>query len=235
MIAVMYELWIANKNYSSWSLRPWVLMRQLGISFTEQLIHFGDAPAWASFRRISPSGKVPCLIDRQGDGTVVVWDSLAIAEYLAERHPGVWPAEPAARAWARSASAEMHSGFGELRNRCSMSCGVRVRLHESPAPLRQDIARIGALWNDGMRRFGGPFLAGAAFTAVDAFFAPVALRIQTYDLTLDPLSGAYSGRLLNLESMREWYAAAIAETIRDEPHEREMLQMGSVISDLRAR
>jgi glutathione S-transferase len=231
----MYELWIANKNYSSWSLRPWVLMRELGVPFIEHLVHFGDATAWDALRRISPTGKVPCLIDQHGAGASVVWDSLAIAEYLAERHPTVWPSDPAARAWARSAAAEMHSGFGELRQRCAMSCGVRVRLYESPAPLRQDIARIGALWNDGLHRHGGPFLAGPAFTAVDAFFAPVAFRIQTYDLALDSRSGTYANRLLDLPSMREWYAAAIAETQRDEPHELEILQMGTKTLDLRAR
>ena len=134
----MYELYIANKNYSSWSLRPWVLMRELQIEFTEQLLRFGQTSSWADFRRISPSGKVPCLVD---DDTVV-WDSLAIAEYLAEHHAGVWPSNSPARAWARSAAAEMHSGFGELRGRCSMSCGVRIRLNDIPAALERDIARI---------------------------------------------------------------------------------------------
>src|ERR1700748_212059 len=120
----MYTLHIANKNYSSWSLRSWVLMRELGIAFNERLTVF-DGAGNAAFRSFSPTGKVPCLTD----GDITVWDSLAIAEYLAERHPGVWPSAPAARAWARSAAAEMHSGFGELRNRCSMTCGLRVKLH----------------------------------------------------------------------------------------------------------
>ncbi len=225
----MYELYIANKNYSSWSLRPWVLMREQQIKFTEHLLRFGQASSWAAFREISPSGKVPCLVD----GDTIVWDSLAIAEYLAERHAGVWPANSRARAWARSAAAEMHSGFGELRNRCSMSCGVRVRLHEISAALGQDIARIGALWNDGLQRFGGPWLGGRAFTAVDAFFAPVAFRIQTYALALDAAAAGYAGRLLGLESMREWYAAALGETFRDAPHEEELLQAGNVTEDLR--
>jgi glutathione S-transferase len=161
----MYELYIANKNYSSWSLRAWVLMRELEIAFREHLVPFGQESSWQSYRRISPSGKVPCLID----GDIVVWDSLAIAEYLAERHDAVWPAQAGARAWARSAAAEMHSGFSELRSRCSMSCGLRIRLDEFPAALERDVARLGTLWNEGLRRFGGPFLAGAAFTAVDAF------------------------------------------------------------------
>src|ERR1700730_14632603 len=118
----MYDLHIANKNYSSWSLRPWVLMRELKIPFREHLVAFGEESSWQSYRKISPTGKVPCLVD----GQTVVWVSLAIAEYLAERHAGVWPADPRARSWARSAAAEMHSGFGDLRGRCSMSCGHRA-------------------------------------------------------------------------------------------------------------
>ena len=121
----MYELFIGNKNYSSWSMRPWVLMRQLGIGFTEQLRPFHLNKGEGDFRKFSPSGKVPLLVH----GDYRVWDSLAIAEFLAERHPGVWPALSDARAFARCAAAEMHSGFGTLRNECSMSVGVRVRLH----------------------------------------------------------------------------------------------------------
>jgi glutathione S-transferase len=226
----MYDLYIANKNYSSWSLRTWVLMRELGIPFREHLLPFGEEVSWQGFRKISPSGKVPCLVD----GDVVVWDSLAIAEYLAERHDGVWPREARARAWARSAAAEMHSGFGELRNRCSMSCGQRIRLHEVPAPLERDVARLAALWNEGLRRFGGPFLAGGSFTAVDAFYAPVAFRIQTYELALDVQAGAYASRLLTIRAMREWYAAALKETLRDQPHEDDVARVGTVLEDLRA-
>src|ERR1700722_5833722 len=211
----MYDLYIANKNYSSWSLRPWVLMRELGIEFREHLVPFGQESMWRDFRKISPTGKVPCLVD----GATVVWDSLSIAEYLAERHALVWPIEAGARAWARSAAAEMHSGFGELRNRCSMSCGIRVRLHEFPAALEHDVARLNALWSDGLHRFGGPYLAGKAFTAVDAFYAPVAFRVQTYGLRLDSAAAAYVHLLLDLGAMREWYADALKETQRDQPHE----------------
>ena len=205
-------------------------MRELGIEFREHLVPFGQESMWQDFREISPSGKVPCLVD----GGTVVWDSLAIAEYLAERHDGVWPAEAGARAWARSAAAEMHSGFGELRNRCSLSCGQRVRLHERPAALEREVARLGALWADGLRRFGGPFLAGKAFTAVDAFFAPVAFRIQTYGLTLDPAAVAYADRLLGTRALKEWYADALKETVRDQPHEEEVAQVGRVLEDSRA-
>ena len=226
----MYLLYIANKNYSSWSLRPWLLMRELRIPFEERLLRFGDLERWDEFRAANPSGRVPCLVD----GALRVADSLAIVEYLAEAHAGVWPAAVPARAWARSAAAEMHSGFAELRSRCSMSCGVRVRLHALSAALDADLARIDGLWNDGLQRFGGPYLAGAAFTAVDAFFAPVALRLQTYGLQSSAPAAAYAQRLLNLPALREWYAAALAETFRDELHEREIHTMGTVLEDLRA-
>jgi glutathione S-transferase len=225
----MYRLYVANKNYSSWSLRPWVLMRVAGIEFEEHAVPFGG-PAWQDFLELSPSGKIPCLVD----GGTVVWDSLAIVEYLAERHPGVWPQDGAARAWARSASAEMHSGFSELRSRCSMSCGVRLRLKETSAGLKRDILRLETLWSDGLERFGGPFLAGSSFTAVDAFFAPVAYRVQTYGLQLGPEAAGYVQRLLELAAMRQWYAAALAENFRDAPHEAEMLEMATVVEDLRA-
>jgi glutathione S-transferase len=226
----MYDLYIANKNYSSWSLRPWVLMRELKIAFREHMVPFGLEESWQSYRKVSPSGKVPCLVD----GDTVVWDSLAIAEYLAERHDAVWPAGAAARAWARSAAAEMHSGFGELRSRCSMSCGHRIQLSEIPAGLERDIARLGTLWSDGLHRFGGPFLAGEAFTAVDAFYAPVAFRIQSYGLTLNTAAMAYADRLLGTRAMREWYTDALAETLRDPPHDEEITRVGRVLEDLRA-
>jgi glutathione S-transferase len=160
-----YVLHITNKNYSSWSLRPWVLMRALGIAFDEVLHPFtpGNAP---DFRKLSPAGKVPWLVD----GDTVVWESLAIAEYLAERHPGIWPAAAAARAWARCAAAEMHSGFTTLRRLHGMNIGVRVAVKQRSPALLADIARIEGLWNEGLARFGGPFLAGAAFTA-DAVYA----------------------------------------------------------------
>ncbi|MDI6746268.1 MAG: glutathione S-transferase family protein [Rhodocyclaceae bacterium] len=226
----MLNLFIANKNYSSWSLRPWVLMRQLKIPFEEKLVPFGGKAAPDMFRSFSPSGRVPCLID----GTTVVWDSLAITEYLAEQTPQVWPADVLARAWARCAAAEMHSGFNALRECCTMNCGVRVRLNEHSAGLQHDIARIDELWSEGLARFGGPFLAGSSFTAVDAFFAPVAFRVQTYGLPLSPAAVQYVERLLALEPMQEWYAAALDETWREEDHETEVRQAGTVLEDRRA-
>ncbi len=226
----MFELHIANKNYSSWSLRPWVLLRERGIPFTERLIPFSQGSSWEAFRAFSPSGKVPCLVD-EGEA---IWDSLGIAEYLAERHPGVWPEDPKARAWARCAAAEMHSGFAVLRERCSMSCGVRVRLHEVPPELTRDLTRIGELWRQGIERFGGPFLAGPTFTAVDAFYAPVAFRVQTYGLELNDVAASYSSRLLALPSMREWEADARREPWREPGHEADVRRAGTWIEDLRA-
>jgi glutathione S-transferase len=225
----VYRLFIANRNYSSWSLRPWVLMRTLGIGFAEEMRWFAPGSNREAFRAFAPNGTVPCL----HDGATVVWDSLAIVEYLAERHQGVWPADGAARAWARCAAAEMHGGFSALRGTCGMNCGLRVRLREVSPALAQDVARIDELWSDGLGRFGGPFLAGAAFSAADAFFAPVAFRVQTYGLVLGAESRAYAGRLLALPAMREWYAAALAETRREPGHEAEVAAVGTVIEDLR--
>jgi glutathione S-transferase len=228
----MYDLFITNKNYSSWSLRPWALMRELGIPFNERMVPFKPSAkaGVGTFVEVSPSGRVPCL----RDGDLVVWDSLAIAEYLAERHPGVWPGDARARAWARSAAAEMHAGFGTLRTICPMSCGVRVRLRATPEALANELARLGALWGEGLGRFGGPFLAGKAFTAVDAFFVPVAFRIHTYGLELPGPCLEYAARLRELPSVRRWYDEALAETLRDDDHEAEVGQAGTVVEDRRA-
>ncbi len=226
----MLELFIANKNYSSWSLRPWLLMRELEVPFAERMVRFDDREAWAGLRASARATKVPML----RDGEVWVWESLAIVEYVAERHAGVWPADAAARAWARSASAEMHAGFTALRGTCSMSCGVRVRLGERSAALEADLRRLVALWEDGLGRFGGPWLAGAALSAVDAFFAPVAFRAQTYGLALGEVGDAYVRRLRDRPAMREWYAAALAEPWRDAPHDAEIAAAGEVTADLRA-
>lgn len=229
----MYTLYIANKNYSSWSLRPWVLLSELGIPFKEHRVTFlpgGTGASWHSFRQFSPVGTVPCL----HDGDTQVWDSLAITEYLAERHPGVWPADASARAWARCAAAEMHSGFTALRSHCPMNCGLRACLPDPlPPALQANLARIDELWSEGLSRFGGPFLAGHAFGAVDAFYAPVAFRTQTHGLALGAAAAAYAQRLRELPSMQRWYADALRESDRDPVHEQEVARSGSVLEDLR--
>ena len=225
----MYTLYIANKNYSSWSMRPWVLMRALGIDFQEKQFQFTSSGG-PDFHTFSPSGRVPCL----HHGEMVVWDSLAIIEYLAERHPGVWPSLAEARAWARSATAEMHSGFGSLRNDCSMSVGVRVRMHRMSDALKAELSRLQALWTEGLTRFGGPFLAGTRFTAVDAFYAPVATRIQTYGLPITGVAGDYAAMLLKQPAVAEWIEAGMRETWRDVPHEKDILAAGEVLQDFRA-
>lgn len=227
----MYTLHIANKNYSSWSLRPWILMREKGIGFAETLHRFEPGGAWATFRAFSPTGKVPAL----HDGATVVWDSLAIVEYLAERHAGVWPSDAAARAWARSATAEMHSAFQTLRQHCSFNLGLRVTLNEIGPALQKDIDRIDELWSEGLKRFGGPFLAGTAFTAVDAFYAPVQFRIQTYGLKLGNAAGAYSQRVLALPGMADWQAAGLAEDFRDPEHDEVVRRFGRITADLRTK
>lgn len=161
----MYQLHIANKNYSSWSLRPWVLMKTLGIKF-EEIRHSFKPDNFDQFKVFSPSAKVPVLID----GDVTIWDSLAITEYLFESHASVWPEQRIARAWARSAAAEMHSSFQSLRTCCPMSVGVIAKLKQMTADLEKDIRRLDELFLSGLEEFSGPFLAGDKFTAVDAFF-----------------------------------------------------------------
>ncbi len=225
----MYTLHIANKNYSSWSLRPWVLMKQLGIPFHEELHRFVPNSPGRSFS-FSPSGTVPTLID----GDFAVWESIAIAEYLAERHKGVWPDDAKARSWARSAAAEMHGGFSSLRNICGMNVGIRVKLNEVSDKLQGDLTRIDALWHDGLTRFGGPFLAGDTFTAVDAFFCPVAYRFETYNPPVSAEARAYTDRLLALPAMKEWTADALAEDFRDHPHDDESRAAGTITDDFRA-
>ncbi|MDH3644701.1 MAG: glutathione S-transferase family protein [Gammaproteobacteria bacterium] len=225
----MYKLFIANKNYSSWSLRPWLLLTELGIEFEEKLVSFADGGSWEKFREFSPTGQVPCL----QDGARTIWESLAIVEYLAERHATVWPDDDDARAWARSAAAEMHAGFSALRNLCPMTVGLRIRLHEQPEVLQGDLDRLAELWNEGLSRIGGPFLAGNAFTAVDAFFAPVAFRLQTYGLSLTGAAQDYTGHLLEQPGMQAWQAAALVESWREESHEEEIAALGECLADLR--
>ena len=204
---------IGNKNYSSWSLRPWLLLKQAGIPFREHRLPIGSEQWHAEINRHSPSGRVPVL----EHGTLRVWDSLAICEYLAECFPDkqLWPAETAARAEARSISAEMHAGFQALRQNMFMNIRLpRPGRGRTPEAL-QDIERIVAIWNDCRARYssGGPFLFGR-FSIADAMFAPIPLRFQTYAVTVDGAAGDYAATLLALPAMQEWIAAGRAETER---------------------
>jgi glutathione S-transferase len=226
----MYKLITANRNYSSWSLRPWVLMRTLGIDFADEQVTFAGLDNYDEFRRFAPNGMVPVLVD----GERTIWDSLAIMLYLADRHDGVWPADEAAKAWAQCVACEMHSGFAALRSDCTMNVGVRVRRNPDSDALRRDMARIAEIFEEGLGRFGGPFLAGAAFTAADAFFTPVAFRVRTYDIPLGPLGRDWIRRLLDLPAMREWEEAALADSYRELGHEVELGRAGTIIEDHRA-
>ena len=204
---------IGNKNYSSWSLRPWLAMKHAQIPFDEVRIPLQQADTTSEIRRYSPSARVPCLID----GTLTVWDSLAICEYVNEQHArgALWPREVAARARARAVVAEMHSGFGALRTHMAMD----IRSHHSQLgavararpDVAQNIARIQEIWNECLAASSGPFLFGA-FSIADAFFAPVVTRFRTYDVPLSARLSGYSDAVLALPPMREWTAAATAET-----------------------
>jgi len=223
----MLQLVIANKNYSSWSMRPWVLMRQAGIPFEEVMLPFDDFEPASAFkqgvRALSPAGKVPILVD----GSLAVWDSLAIAETLAERFPDkhLWPADPAARARARSICAEMHAGFTGLRTHCPMNIEASLPeigalvWRDKPA-VRTDLARIQAMWEQLLAQHGGPMLFGD-FSIADAYYAPVCMRLRTYALPVSPTVQAYIDRVTALPSVAEWIAGALAEqwfVVEDEPY-----------------
>jgi glutathione S-transferase len=230
---VTLTLITANRNYSSWSLRPWVLMRALGIAFTDRLEPFTMPSMYDTFRAFSPTGTVPVLIDHGNGGERTVWDSLGITLYLADRFEGVWPKDRDARAFAICAVAEMHSGFAALRNQCTMNVGVRVQMPPHDAALARDVARIRELFEQALSQFGGPWLAGPAFTAVDAFYAPVAFRVRTYGLDVGR-GQAWVDTVLAHPAMQEWETAALAEDWREEAHEAELAAAGMVIADYRA-
>ncbi|WP_088311440.1 glutathione S-transferase family protein [Novosphingobium sp. B 225] len=223
-----YTLITANRNYSSWSLRPWVLMKALGIPFEDRLEPFTKPDNYEDFRKFSPTGQVPVLID----GARVIADSLGIALYLAERHPGVWPADKEARVFAQGAVAEMHGGFGHLRNDCTMNVGVRVQPKPMSEGLRRNVARVREIFEQGLAQFGGPWLAGAEFSAADAFFAPVAFRIRTYGLDVGK-GQAWVDHVLAHPAMLDWEAQALAETWREESHEEELAAAGVITADYR--
>lgn len=202
----MLKLVIADKNYSSWSMRPAVLMRALGIAHEEILIRLAEPDTGTRIKAVSASGRVPCLID----GDLHVWDSLAIFETLAERFPGVWPADAKARAHARSVSAEMHSGFGALRQSMPMNIRKQYPGKGHTPETDADIARIAELWSDCLQRSGGPFLFGA-FCAADAMYAPVVMRFKTYAVELPKACAAYVEAMCAHPAIAGWIADALAD------------------------
>lgn len=213
----MLKLYIGNKNYSSWSMRPWVLLKQAGIAFEEVRVRFDSFDADSEFKRVmspvSPTGKVPALVD----GDLVVWDTLAIAEYVAETWPDkhLWPANAKARAHARSICAEMHSGFTALRSHCIMN--IEAYLPETGALIwrdqpgvRTDVARLVDMWGALLQEHGGPMLFGQ-FSVADAYFAPVCTRLHTYALPVPPQIAAYVDRVRTLPGVKAWIDDALAE------------------------
>lgn len=225
--ATMLQLYIGNKNYSSWSMRPWVAMRQLGIAFDEVMVRFDSFAPSSQFKQtmqaLSPTGNVPLLVH---DG-LAVWDTLAIAEYLAETfpHAGVWPSAAPDRARARSLCAEMHSGFTALRSHCPMNIEahlpeVGAKIWAEHAAVRANVARIVEMWSTLLQAHSGPMLFGS-FSMADAFFAPVCMRLHTYDLPVPPAIRAYIDRVRALPAVQDWISAALAEhdfVAEDEPY-----------------
>ena len=213
----MLQLYIGNKNYSSWSMRPWVLLRQAGIPFEEVLARFDsfdpDSQFKATIAGISPTGKVPVLVD----GDLAIWDTLAIAEYLAETYPEkhLWPQDKAARARARSVCAEMHSGFTALRGACPMNIEAHLPevgaliWRDKPA-VRADVQRLVEMWTGLLEQHGGPMLFGA-FTIADAFYAPVCMRLHSYGLPVPEHIQAYVQRVRALPGVKAWIDGALAE------------------------
>ncbi|MCI5070393.1 glutathione S-transferase family protein [Acidovorax sp.] len=213
----MLKLYIGNKNYSSWSMRPWVLLRQAGIAFEEVRVRFDSFEANSEFKRaigaVNPTGKVPVLVH----GDLVVWDTLAIAEYVAETHPDkkLWPTDPKARAGARSICAEMHSGFTALRSNCPMNIEAHLPdtgalLWRDKAGVRADVQRLVDMWTALLDEHGGPLLFGE-FTVADAYFAPVCMRLHTYGLPVPTHIAAYVDRVRALPGVKAWIDEALAE------------------------
>lgn len=214
-------LYIGNKNYSSWSMRPWVLMTQAGIEFTEQRVRLDSFDAGSAFKQtilaINPVGKVPVLVDSSLGTNKPIWDSLAICEYVAESFPhlNLWPSDKAARARARSLCAEMHSGLNNLRTHCPMNIEahlpeVGTRVIQEQAGLRADLERVISMWQTELVHNGGPMLFGE-FSIADAFFAPACMRLRSYALPLPSDVQAYVNRVVDLPSVTRWIHEALAE------------------------
>jgi len=214
-----FQLYIGYRTTSTWSLRGWMAMRKAGAPFDEVMIRYRRPDDKARIAAVSPTGMVPLLVHRRGSGEVKIWDSLAIGEYLAETFPEkrLWPADPEARAFARSISAEMHSGFVALRNECPMNLHRPVRAVALSDDARANIARVEEIWIDCRRRYGklGPFLFGA-FGGADAMFAPVVYRLLTFAVEVAPEAQAYMKTMMALPAVEEWTRAGLAETLRIE-------------------
>jgi len=209
------KLIIGNKNYSSWSMRPWIAMKAAGIAFDETVVPLYDEGSAAQIRQHSPAGKVPILIDGEGDREVRVWESLAILEYLSEKFRDVhlWPSDTKARAHARAISTEMHAGFVPLRQQCGMNMWRPPAKRDLSDDTRANIARIQQIWTDARSRFGagGPFLFGK-FTAADAMYAPVVSRFETYMIDVTAPAAAYMQAMIALPAWQEWRRAALQES-----------------------
>ncbi len=206
----MPTLVIANKLYSSWSMRPWLLMKHLGVPFDEIVIPLDQPDTAARIRKHSPAGRVPVLVD----GDVTVWESLAIMEYVADTYStAVWPLDPKARAMARAVAAEMHAGFQALRSACPMNLGKKFAHRERGEAVDRDVTRIERIFREARGRFGtdGPFLFGE-FSAADAMFAPVVTRLSTYSIPVDPGTAAYMDAVLSLPAFQAWLLDALKET-----------------------
>lgn len=205
------KLYIGDKNLSSWSLRPWLALKQAGIPFAEEMVRLDRPETAKELAEKTPAGLVPCL----RHGPIIVWESIAILEYIAETFPeaGLWPADAAARAHARAVSAEMHAGFAELRKSWPLNFSRRDLRHLQPVPVKRDIARVAAIWTECRTRFGGggPFLFGR-FSVADAMYAPVVSRFKTYGpVTLPPLARDWADMIFALPAMEAWGKAAAAE------------------------
>ncbi|VVD75004.1 glutathione S-transferase family protein [Pandoraea anhela] len=203
------QLIVANKKYSSWSMRPWVLLKHFGIAFDEKNVWLAQPDSREQILRYSPTGKVPCLIDNG----ITVWDSLAICEYLADAYPHLplWPKALDARAHARSICAEMHSGFTALRTNMWMNVSAHWPGASATPEVLADIRRIEAIWEDCLARYDGPFLFGD-FSIADAFYAPVVMRFATFEPTLSARAQAYADGIRNVAAVQAWVAGGRAET-----------------------
>ena len=208
-----YKLIIGNKTYSTWSLRPWLVLKHFGIPFEEILVKLDLPGTTAEILKYSPSGRVPALID----GQITVWESLAILEYLYESHPEIYPKNRELRSLARSLSNEMHAGFAKMRELLNFNAKKKFPGFDWSAASK-DITRIAELWESALKVSGGPYLCGE-FSVADAMFAPVAGRFVTYDVQLSGAAAAYAARIMDLPAMREWYAGAMKEDFEAPLHE----------------